>query len=76
MYSGDFLFNASRDFVSACQTPLLVMPGNDLHHPEISSKDVHALAPNSTYVEEWKESEHHAAAMQAVERFLAQHTAA
>ena len=74
MYSGDFLFNASRDFVSACQTPLLVMPGNDLHHPEISSKDVHALAPNSTYVEKWKEPEHHAAAMQAVEDFLGQHT--
>ena len=30
MYSGDFLFNVSKEFVAQCQTPLLVLLGDDL----------------------------------------------
>ena len=74
MYSGDFLFNVSRDFVAKCQTPLLVLLGNDLHHPAESSRELAALAPNATLIEKWKEPEHHAAAKKAVENFLAEHT--
>lgn len=74
MYSGDFLFNVSREFVASCQTPLLVLLGNDLYHPEETSREIAALAPNATLIEKWKEPEHHAAAKQAVERFLAEHT--
>jgi len=74
MYSGEFLFNVSREFVSTCQTPLLVLLGNDLHHPAESSCELAALAPHATLIEYWKEPEHHAAVKQAVERFLAEHT--
>jgi pimeloyl-ACP methyl ester carboxylesterase len=74
MYSGDFLFNVSREFVANCQTPLLVLLGNDLHHPASTSREIANLAPNATLIEKWKEPEHHAAAKQAVERFLAEHT--
>jgi hypothetical protein len=74
MYSGDFLFNVSRQFVSSCTTPLLVLLGNDLHHPAETSREVAALAPNATLIEHWKEPEHHAAAKKAVEDFLAKHT--
>lgn len=74
MFSGDFLFNVSREFVSSCNTPLLVLPGNDLHHPEETSREIAALAPNVTFIEEWKEPERQPAAKQAVERFLAAHT--
>jgi hypothetical protein len=74
MYSGDFLFNVSREFVSQCQTPLLVLLGNDLHHPAETSHELAALAPNATLIEHWKEPEHQPAAQQAVERFLAEHT--
>lgn len=74
MYGGDFLFNVSRDFVARCQTPLLVLMGNDLYHPAESSREVAALAPNATFIEKWKEPEHQPAAKQAVERFLAAHT--
>ena len=38
MYGGEFLFNVSREFVSHCQTPLLVLLGNDLHHPAETSR--------------------------------------
>jgi hypothetical protein len=74
MYGGEFLFNVSREFVASCQTPLLVLLGNDLHHPAETSRELAALAPHATLIEHWKEPEHQAAAKQAVERFLAQHT--
>lgn len=74
MYGGDFLFNVSREFVARCPTPLLVLLGNDLYHPQETSREIVALAPNATLIERWKEPEHHAAAKAAVERFLAQHT--
>jgi pimeloyl-ACP methyl ester carboxylesterase len=74
MYDGEFLFNVSREFVSRCQTPLLVLLGNDLHHPEATSRELASLAPKATLIEHWKAPEHQAAAMKAVESFLAQHT--
>jgi hypothetical protein len=74
MYGGDFLFNVSREFVASCTTPLLVLLGNDMYHPEATSRDIVALAKNATLIEHWKEPEHQAAAKAAVERFLAQHT--
>jgi len=74
MFSGDFLFNVSRAFVSRCQTPLLVLLGNDLYHPESSSREVASLAPNATLIEHWKEPEHQPAAKKTVEEFLAKHT--
>jgi pimeloyl-ACP methyl ester carboxylesterase len=74
MYSGDFLFNVSRDFVAKCETPLLVLLGTDLYHPESTSRELAALAPNATLIEHWKEPEHQLVAQQAMERFLAEHT--
>jgi pimeloyl-ACP methyl ester carboxylesterase len=74
MYDGEFLFTVSREFVSRCQTPLLVLMGNDLHHPQATSRELAALAPNATFIEFWKEPEYQPAAMQAVESFLATHT--
>lgn len=74
MFDGEFLFVASRDFVSHCQTPMLVLMGDDLHHPQASSRELASLAPNATLIERWKEPEHHATAKKAVEDFLAAHT--
>src|SRR5262249_13811556 len=74
MYGGEFLFNVSREFVRRCQTPLLVLLGNDMYHPEATSREIVTLAANATLIERWKEPEHHGAAKAAVERFLAAHT--
>ncbi len=74
MYRGDFLFTASREFVANCATPMLVLLGNDLYHPESTSREVAALAPNATLIENWKEPEHHPAAIQTMDSFLAEHT--
>lgn len=75
MYDGDnFLFNVDRDFVSTVQTPLLVLLGNDLYHPESSSRIVHETAPNSTMIEDWMEGDARAAAMDQFAAFVAEHT--
>jgi pimeloyl-ACP methyl ester carboxylesterase len=74
MYGGDFLFNVSRDFVAACETPLLVLMGNDVYHPEDTSRAIAALAPNATLVEAWKTPEHVKAAKAVVATFLAENS--
>ncbi len=67
----DVLFSVGADWVPSCTTPLLVLLGNDMYHPESSSRVLAELAPNAILVENWKEPEHHASAMAAVEQFLA-----
>lgn len=74
MYGGDFLFNVSREFVAGCHTPLLVLLGNDMYHPESTSRDIVALAPRVTLIEQWKDLAYQPAAQQVIERFLAEHT--
>ncbi len=70
----DFLFTVGTEWVKTCTTPLLVLLGNDLYHPESSSRTLAELAPNATLVEDWKEPEHHASAMAATAEFLAAHS--
>ena len=55
MYDGDFLFNTDREFVRQCTIPMLVLMGNDLYHPESTSREVAALAPNAILMEHWKD---------------------
>jgi len=75
MYGGDTtLFNVDREFVAQIQTPLLVLMGNDLYHPESSSRMIAAAAPNVEFVESWKEGQAKAQAMHTFTQFLAQNT--
>lgn len=57
LYDGDFVFNVDRDFVRDCQVPMLVLMGNDLYHPQVTSREIAELAPNARLVESWKEPE-------------------
>lgn len=54
MYDHEFILSVDRDFVASCPTPMLVLMGNDLYHPESTSREVAALAPNATLIENWK----------------------
>lgn len=65
MYGGEFLFNVSRDFVVHCATSMLVLPGNEVYHPESSWRELAALAPHATLIEHWKEPQHQIAAQKA-----------
>ncbi len=75
MYDGDkFLFNVDEEFVSACTTPMLVLMGRDVYHPEVSSRELARLAPNATLVEDWMSGAPRQAAMDQVAAFLAANT--
>jgi pimeloyl-ACP methyl ester carboxylesterase len=73
MYDGDFVFNVSREFVKGCATPMLVLLGDDLYHPEETSREIAALAPNATLVERWKDPDVDGT-RQTVIDFLLKHT--
>jgi len=55
MYGGDFVYSVSRDFVRGCETPMLVLCGDDLYHPTPISREIVALAPNAELCEGWKQ---------------------
>ena len=74
MWDGSFLLTASPDDVAGFDTPLLVAMGNDMYHPESTSRDVAAAAPNARFVESWKEGDALADFDTVARRFLADHT--
>jgi hypothetical protein len=43
----DFVFTVTRDFVSSCQTPILVLPDDVPAHPYAVAMESARLAPNS-----------------------------
>jgi pimeloyl-ACP methyl ester carboxylesterase len=69
-----FLFTVDHDWVEECQTPMIVLMGQDLAHPESSSRELAATAVNATLIEDWKGEEHHSAAQAAVADFLIAHS--
>lgn len=75
MFGGPFMFGVSRQDVAACETPLLVLMGDDLYHPAEISRAVSELAPNATLIERWKGDDDRDAAIAEVRLFLEQHTA-
>ncbi len=73
MWDGEFVLTADDDAVAACTTPLLVAMGNDLYHPQSTSRRIAELAPNATLVEEWKEGAPLVEFDGIARRFLAAH---
>jgi pimeloyl-ACP methyl ester carboxylesterase len=74
MYGTDFVFNVSREFVRSCKTPMLILCGNDDYHPNETSKDIAALAPNAELVENWKTPDVIGATVKRAREFLIAHT--
>jgi pimeloyl-ACP methyl ester carboxylesterase len=74
MWDGEFLLTAGPDEIAVCETPLLVAMGNDLYHPQSTSRLIAERAPNVTFVEEWKDGDALAEFDPTVKAFLARHT--
>ena len=54
--NADFVFTVTRDFVRACQTPVLVLPDDIPAHPYAAAMEVVSLAPKSEVsLFPWKE---------------------
>ena len=76
MWDGEFLLTASEDDVAGFDTPLLVAMGNDLYHPQSTSRRIAELAPDVTFVETWKDGDALVAFDRTARDFLARHTPA
>ncbi len=74
MWGGDFTFNVSRDFVRGCETPALVLPGDDTAHPRVIGMEVAELLPHSQILVDWKGPEHIGEQLSRVTGFLSRHT--
>jgi pimeloyl-ACP methyl ester carboxylesterase len=71
----DFVFTVTRDFVRACQTPILVLPDDVPAHPYAVAMEVVRLAPKSEVsLYPWKEpKEMISVAVRQVRSFLRAH---
>jgi pimeloyl-ACP methyl ester carboxylesterase len=54
LFDREFVHSVTREFVAGCQTPMLLMPGNDTAHPGAISDEVLRLAPRIEYLKQWK----------------------
>jgi len=73
--NADFVFTVTRDFVCACQTPILVLPDDIPAHPYAVAMESALLAPNAqASLYPWKEPvERIPLAVRHVRTFLAAH---
>ncbi len=74
LYDAGFVYSVDRDFVKSCQTPCLVLAGNDAVHPYAVSEEVAQLLPHAEFIAEWKEGAALEQARTRMRQFLADHT--
>ena len=74
MWSGDFVFSVSREFVRRCPVPCLVLPGDDTPHPAVTGAELARLLPNVEQLVNWKGPQHLAEQKSRVLEFLAKHS--
>jgi len=73
--NADFVFTVTRNFVRACQTPILVLPDDVPAHPYAVAMETVRLAPRAEVSHyPWKDTEDHIRqAVRRVRSFLAAH---
>jgi pimeloyl-ACP methyl ester carboxylesterase len=74
MYGPDFGYSVDREFVASCQTPCLVLAGNDEAHPFVIAEEIARLLPNAEFIPDWKQGEPLAVATARMKQFLSDHT--
>jgi pimeloyl-ACP methyl ester carboxylesterase len=72
---GDFVLSVPREFVQSCQTPLLVLPGDDAYHLASTAREIATLAPRGEILDSWSQTrESLARSVESVRKFLWSHT--
>ena len=74
LYGSGFAYSADRDFIKGCQTPCLVLAGNDAAHPFAIAEEIAQLLPDAEFIPEWKDGEPLIAAKTRMYAFLKAHT--
>jgi pimeloyl-ACP methyl ester carboxylesterase len=74
LYGPGFAYSVDRAFVASCQTPCLVLAGNDAAHPFAIAEEMAKLLPNGEFIPEWKEGAALVTATARMKQFLLEHT--
>ena len=75
MYGGDkAFFNLDADFLNQFSTPLIVLMGDDVYHPQSSSRLVAEQARNVEFIQDWKQGAARDGAMSQCRAFLEKHS--
>jgi pimeloyl-ACP methyl ester carboxylesterase len=74
LYGPGFAYSVDREFVRQCQTPCLVLAGNDAAHPFAIAEEIARLLPHAEFIPEWKEGAPLAKAKERMQQFLREHT--
>jgi pimeloyl-ACP methyl ester carboxylesterase len=74
LYGPGFVYSVDRAFVASCQTPCLVLAGNDAAHPFAIAEELAKLLPHSEFIAEWKEGTALVSATARMKQFLVDHT--
>ena len=72
LFGSDFVFSVTREYVRTISTPMLILPGRDLAHPEEVALETAAVLPYAEVRHHWYDDLPAAGA--AVKQFLLQHT--
>ncbi len=75
LFASDFTFSITREQARAIRQPLLLLAGNDVHHPAATSRELAALAPNIEVLEGWKTPEAMPSAIERARAFLERYAA-
>lgn len=75
MWGGEFVLTATADEIAAIPTPTLLLMGDDMYHPEATSREIAAVAPDVTFVERWKDDAVLDQTDRTIREFLATHSA-
>ena len=75
LFAADFVHSVSRQFISACHIPMLIMPGNEPAHPAAIAEELLHLAPRGEYLKFWK-GEGRDYSIPAIRDFLLRHNPA
>jgi pimeloyl-ACP methyl ester carboxylesterase len=54
LWVGDFIFSVDREVARTCPVPTLLMPGNDIPHPSLTSQELADLLPGVEVLTDWR----------------------
>jgi pimeloyl-ACP methyl ester carboxylesterase len=75
LWTGEFVISVTREWVRTCATPMLVLPGIDVGHPNAIGHEIARLAKNASVFEPWKEpADLVPGAIRRIREFLREHT--
>jgi pimeloyl-ACP methyl ester carboxylesterase len=75
LYESGFAYSVDKEFITRCQTPCMVLAGNDEVHPFDYAEALAGLLPNSLFIPKWRDNEEMLkSATDRIRAFLKEHT--